>query len=97
MAYGIVLVFEGVNEDDYWTVNDKLGISRDGQEGYPEGLLLHLGGPTPTGWVVSEVWDSKASQEKFMATRLGAALGATGMPAPSQVIDTEAVNLQQLG
>src|SRR5438045_1556190 len=29
MSYGIVLVFEGVSEDQYWAVNGKLGIDRD--------------------------------------------------------------------
>ena len=26
MAYGLVLVFEDVNEDHYWSVNDKIGV-----------------------------------------------------------------------
>jgi hypothetical protein len=93
VAYGIVLVFEGVTEADYWAVNDKLGIARDDwTEGWPEGALSHTGGPTATGWVVTEVWESKAAQERFMAQRLGAALGAAGVPAPSQVIESELVN-----
>jgi hypothetical protein len=97
MAYGLVLVFDGVDEDKYWAVNEKLGIGRDGKGDYPPGLLTHVGGPTPTGWVVIELWDTKSSQEQFMASRLGAALEAAGVPAPSQVIETGAVNAQQLG
>jgi hypothetical protein len=94
MAYGLTLVFENVGEDQYWAVNEKLGIGRDGKGDYPSGLISHLGGPTPTGWVVMEVWQSKADQEAFMASRLGAALGAAGVPAPAQLIETEAVNHQ---
>ncbi len=97
MAYGLTLVFEGVGENEYWAVNEKLGINRDGNGDYPKGLVTHLGGPTPNGWVVMEVWESKASQEEFMATRLGAALGAAGVPAPAQLIETNAVNVRQLG
>jgi hypothetical protein len=97
MAYGLVLVFEGVGEDQYWAVNEKLGIGRDGRGDYPKGLVTHAAGPTPTGWVVIEVWDAKSSQEAFMASRLGPALGAVGVPAPSQVIETDTVNVQQLG
>ena len=97
MAYGLVLAFEGVGEEQYWTVNEKLGIGRDGKGDYPAGLLVHAGGPTPTGWVVTEVWESKAAQETFIAERLGEALATAGVPAPSQVIDTETVNFQQLG
>jgi hypothetical protein len=95
MAYGLMLAFENVNEDHYWAVNEKLGIGRDGKGDYPKGLISHLGGPTANGWVVMEVWQSKADQEAFMATRLGAALGAAGVPAPAQLIETNAVNSQQ--
>ncbi len=97
MSYGLVLVFEGVTEEHYWAVNEKLGISRDSRANYPPGLLTHAGGPTPSGWVVIELWDAKSSQEQFMADRLGPALGAVGVPAPAQVIETDAVNVQQLG
>jgi len=94
MAYGIVLRFEDVNEGHYWSVNEKLGIDRDGKGDYPNGLLTHAGGPTPDGWVVIELWDTKASQEAWMAGRLGAALAAAGVPAPVQVIETDTVNDQ---
>jgi hypothetical protein len=95
MAYGIVLAFENVSEDDYWAVNSKLGIERDGTGNWPAGLQAHTGGGTADGgWVVSEVWESKAAQEEFMSTRLGEALGQVGLPAPSQVIETEVVNFQ---
>ena len=97
MAYGLTLAFDNVTEDQYWAVNEKLGIGRDGKGDYPPGLVTHLGGPTTNGWVVMEVWESKGAQEAFMGSRLGAALEAAGVPAPSQVIDTDPVNLQQLG
>jgi hypothetical protein len=94
VAYGIVLVFEGVGEKEYWAVNDRLGIQRDGTGDWPDGLQSHGGGPTATGWVVTEVWDSKGDQERFMAGRLGAALGQVGVPAPVQVIESDLVNYQ---
>jgi hypothetical protein len=92
MAYAIVLAFEGVDEDQYWSVNDKLGINRDGSGDWPAGIVSHAGGPTPTGWVVSEIWNSKADQEAFMAGRLGDALAAAQVPPPSQIIESELVN-----
>jgi hypothetical protein len=94
MAYGIVLAFEGVGADQYWGVNEKLGINPDGTGDWPNGLRSHAGGPTAAGWVVCEVWDSKADQEAFMASRLGAALGEVGVPAPSQIIESDLVNYQ---
>lgn len=92
MPYGIVLVFDGVDADQYWAVNDHLGIKPDGSGDWPPGILSHTGGPTATGWVVAEVWNSKADQEAFMASRLGAALGTVGVPEPIQIIDSELVN-----
>lgn len=92
MAYGIVLRFEGVGEKDYWAVNSELGIGQDGSGQYPDGMKSHVGGPTPDGWVVMEIWESKAAHEAFMGSQLGAALGAVGLPAPAQVIETETVN-----
>lgn len=97
MAYALVLVFEGVTEAQYWSVNEKLGIDPGSTVGYPDGLLVHTAGATPTGWMVSEVWESRAAQEKFMQGPLGEALGQVGIGAPAQVIDTDTVNFQQLG
>lgn len=98
MPYGVVLRFEGVTEDQYWAVNDRLGINRDGTGAWPAGLVAHTGGPTADGGlVVCEVWASKADQEAFMGARLGAALGAVGVPPPVQVIEHEVVNHQNPG
>jgi hypothetical protein len=95
-TYGIALVFEGVDEDQYWAVNEKLGIDRNGTGDWPQGMRSHTGGTTATGLIVTEVWDSKADQEAFMASRLGAALGAIGVPEPVQIIESDVVNSQTL-
>ncbi len=92
MAFGIALIFDDVTEQHYWAVNDKLGINRDGSGDWPEGMLTHAGGPTANGWIVMETWASKADHERFMATRLGAALVAVGVPEPVQVVESELVN-----
>jgi hypothetical protein len=91
MSYGLVLRFENVGEADYWAVNSKLGIDSKGEGDWPKGMLAHSGGPTSDGWVVIENWTSKAAQEAFMASRLGAALAAAGVPAPVQLIETDTV------
>jgi hypothetical protein len=93
MAYGLVLTFDSVSEEQYWAVNQELGIDRNGVGDYPPGLLVHVGGPTADGgWVVTEVWADKAAQGEFMQTRLGRALAAAGVPQPSHMIETDAVN-----
>lgn len=93
MAYALVLVFEGIGETHYWAVNERLGINRDGTGNYPRGLISHVGGPTPKGWVVYEIWDANASPQAFMESRLGPALAAAKVPPPAQVIETNAVNI----
>ena len=86
MSYVVIIRFEGVTEADYWSVNDKLGIKRDGSGPWPKGILAHTAGATPDGWVVAERWTSKSLQETWMGTTLGAALAASSIPAPVQVI-----------
>lgn len=96
MSYVVIIRFEGVGEKDYWAVNDKLGIKRDGSGPWPKGILYHAGGPTPDGWVVTERWESKASHEAWMGQTLGPVLAEVGIPAPVQVIDFETANEKRL-
>ena len=91
MAYGIVLEFgRDVTKAQYDAVNEKLGIDvAKGTGEWPAGIRSHAGGTTPEGFCVFEVWDSKAEQEAWMAGRLGAALGAVGVSAPTRVTELE--------
>jgi hypothetical protein len=93
MAYGIVLEFgRDVTKAQYDAVNEKLGLDPAVHSGdWPEGLKSHAGGTTPDGFCVFEVWDSKAEQEAWMGGRLGAALGAVGVSAPTRVTELEIV------
>lgn len=90
MAYGIVLEFEGIGKKEYDSVNDELEIDPAAGTGdWPPGLTSHMGGSTPTGLFVVEVWESKAQQVAWMGGRLGAALAAKGIPAPLRVSELE--------
>lgn len=82
MAEALILEFEGVGREEYEAVNAALGLDPDSNVGWPAGLLFHAGAGKPGGWVVFEVWNSKASQESFMAERLATALGAGGVSGP---------------
>ena len=85
MAEALILEFEGLGRKEYDAVNAILGIDQETGEGdWPDGLLFHSGaGKSGGGWVVFEIWDSKASQERFMNERLGSALqeGMAGPPS----------------
>jgi hypothetical protein len=91
MAYGIVLEFgKDVTKAQYDAVNEKLGIDiPNGSGDWPKGLKSHAGGTTPEGFCVFEVWDSKTEQEAWMGGRLGAALGAVGVSAPTRVTELD--------
>lgn len=87
MAEGLILEFEEIGEAEYQAVNAKLGIDMaSGTGDWPSGLLVHTAGISDSGtFVVAEVWASRADQERFMSGRLGAALAAAGVSAPSRL------------
>ena len=88
MAEMIILEFDGFSEAEYNKVNDILGVNMAKGEGdIPEGLLSHTAGTVDGGFVVIEVWDTKAHQEEFLTSRLRPALheaGVTGPPRRSE-------------
>ena len=94
MAYGIVFEFtDEVGKKHYDAVNDKLGIAMSADAGgpLPAGLRSHVGGTTPGGFFVVEVWDSKAQHEQWMAERLGPALAEVGVAAPLRLVELDIV------
>jgi hypothetical protein len=93
MTYGILLEFDNtVGKTQYDAVNDELGLDwAKGTGDWPDGLITHAGGTLSDGFIVYEVWESKAKQEAFMAGRLGAALGAVGLPQPRKVTEVDIV------
>ena len=82
MADGLILEFEGFGVDKYKQVNDALAVNFDTGEGAPEGQIFHTGAAKEGGWVVFEIWRSKADQERFMQERLGKALQESGVTEP---------------
>jgi hypothetical protein len=95
VAYALTFVFEnvGVGEEQYWAVNSKLGVDRDGNGPWPEGLISHIGGPLANGWMVAEVWESKGAQEVWMTNKLGPALAEVGVAPPTQLLETTPVQV----
>jgi hypothetical protein len=94
MADGLILEFDGFGVETYKRVNELLGVDMASGEGdWPQGMLFHAGGAKPGGWVVFEVWSSRADQERFMSERLGQALkegGVEGAPARIEWLDLAA-------
>ena len=83
MSDALILEFAGTTPDQYQGVNTLLGIdSATGEGDWPAGMLAHTGGAKEGGWVVFEVWASRADQERFLAERLGPALAEAGIEGP---------------
>ena len=76
MSEALILEFAGLGEAEYAAVNKHLGIDmQTGQGDWPAGLLSHAAGTAEDGtFIVAEVWSSRADQDAFMSSRLGAAL-----------------------
>ena len=52
-----------------------------------DGMLLHLGRPTETGYEVTEVWRSKEAFDRFAADTLGPVLAdLSGRDAPPPIM-----------
>lgn len=98
MAEGLILEFDGFGVERYKQVNELLGIDMDSGEGdWPAGMLTHIGGAKEGGWVVFEIWESRADQERFLSERLGPALaeaGIEGPPARTEWIEVAAHHAQ---
>ena len=87
MPEQLILEFTGVSEAEYTAISKQLGIDmHTGQGDWPAGLLSHAAGTADDGmFIVTEVWSSRAEQDAFMTSRLGAALGAGGVTSPPGV------------
>ncbi len=67
MSYGIIHQFKGGTKQQYETTLAALHPS-DGT--LPPGQLYHAAGPSPDGWTIVAVHDSKASWESFRDSTL---------------------------
>ena len=50
----------------------------------PEGLVLHVAGPTDEGFRIIAVWESKVAWQRFRAEALQPAIAALGGPSRPQ-------------
>ena len=87
MALVMISDTPGVTQAQYDQVHTE--VTPDNRP--PAGLLYHAAGPTDTGWVVVEVWESQEALDRFFRERLGAALqraNITGQPRILPVYNT---------
>lgn len=63
MAYGIVHIFPGGTKDQYEA--SIAAVHPDGGARLPDGQLYHAAGPSPDGWTIVAIHDSRDSWERF--------------------------------
>ena len=94
MAYGIVHQFAGGTEEQY---RASLAAVHPSDGSLPEGQVLHIAGPSDTGWVIVAIHESKESWENFrdatLVPRLQAGIDG-GFEGPPQETAFEVRNQQ---
>ena len=82
MAVGMLLAGEGITEDSYRQLTEAMfGTFPMPEADAPEGLLLHTAGESDQGWYVYDVWESKEHFQRFIDSKLGPAMAASGAAA----------------
>ena len=95
MAYAIIHHFSGGTKEQYEAT---LAAVHPGKADLPPGQTFHAAGPSPGGWTIMAVHDTKASWEQFRdvvllpRTKQGIAGGFNG---PPQETAFEVHNLQR--
>jgi hypothetical protein len=83
MAVGFVLQFDKMGKDKYEAVMKELGLKLGSNANWPEGIISHSAGKTPTGTCVVDIWESEAAFGKFREAKLAAAFKKVGgVPEP---------------
>jgi len=84
MAYAVVHYFPGGTKENY---EASIAAVHPSANELPEGQIFHAAGPTPGGWTIVAVHDSKQSWEGFRDNILGPRLQAGvegGFPTPPE-------------
>lgn len=73
MAYAVIHRFAGGTKEQYEAT---LAVVHPSDGSLPDGQLSHIAGPSPDGWTIVALHDSKESWEQFRDDTLGPKLAA---------------------
>lgn len=79
MPIGVLIEIPGCSAEQYDQVVNAIGLAPP-RPILPRGLRSHVGGPTPEGWRVFDVWETREDYEQFAREHVGPALAAAGVP-----------------
>jgi hypothetical protein len=64
LAVMLLVEMPVVGPEKYDAIQKELGLYKEGAM-WPKGILSHVAGATPGGWLVVNVWESEAAFGKF--------------------------------
>jgi hypothetical protein len=77
MANGVLFDLPGFTRQDYEALLEDLDLEGNP----PEGGILHVAAPNPTGgWLILDLWESEEGFEQFAQERLLPAVKRLGLP-----------------
>jgi hypothetical protein len=95
MAYGVVHHFPGGTKEQY---EASITAVHPNRQTLPEGQIFHAAGPSPGGWTIIAVHESKQSWERFrdgtLMPRMAKGIQG-GFTSPPQETPFEVHNLQR--
>jgi hypothetical protein len=91
MTIGVLIDIPGCTAQQYDQVVAAIGLAPP-HPTRPPGLLSHVGGATPAGWRIFDVWESREDYERFAREHVAPALVAASIP-PFQPHVTELHNV----
>ncbi len=78
MAVGVLMTMPGIKQEQYEQINEKLfGHYPFDAKDAPDGLIMHSAGPSPEGWYVYDIWETKGHYTRFGKGRLEPAVRET--------------------
>ena len=96
MPIGMLQMMPGGTREHYEQLGEKMFGAPSSQfsaDDAPDGLIMHSAGPTPDGWYVYDIWESREHLGRFVNERLMPAAAELGGPAPSEPQIFEVYNL----
>jgi len=88
MAVGLILDFKGATLEQYDQVVEKMNLGGK----TPAGGLFHWATKTDDGIRVTDVWEDRATFDKFAEEQIGPVTQEVGLPAPPQITEYQVHN-----
>jgi len=78
MAVGLILEFMGSTLDQYDQILEKMDLGGK----VPPGAIFHWAAATDDGWRAIDVWEDRATFDKFAEEKIGPISAEVGAPQP---------------